>query len=339
MEQEVRLTKGMLLDENGELIEKGYNEDLIRTYDKKDVNVKGLRLKEWDYYYIGNNKHGVALTVADNSYMWLASVTVLDFEKKTYHTFSKMGIPFKKLNLPNSSKMGDLVFTRKGFSFKFLHENGHRRLLVDVNKFQGSKFSLDVVLKENPNTSIVIATPFDKPKHFYYNHKINLMTVEGSFRIGTSIYPLDNAYGTLDWGRGVWTYKNTWYWSSASGTQNGKPIGFNLGYGFGDTKNASENMFYYDSINYKFQDIEFVIPKDSGKDKFMMPWVLKSKTEDIYLDFTPVVDRNSNSNVLVIKSIQHQVFGYFNGYFILPSGTKVEVNNLFGFAEKVVNNW
>ena len=25
-------------------------------------------------------------------------------------------------------------------------------------------------------------------------------------------------YGTLDWGRGVWTYDNTWYWGSGNGT-------------------------------------------------------------------------------------------------------------------------
>jgi hypothetical protein len=25
------------------------------------------------------------------------------------------------------------------------------------------------------------------------------------------------AYGVLDWGRGVWTYSNTWYWASMSG--------------------------------------------------------------------------------------------------------------------------
>ena len=44
----------------------------------------------------------------------------------------------------------------------------------------------------------------------------------------------------MDWGRGVWTYHNTWYWSSASGELDGVPFGWNLGYGFGDTAAATE---------------------------------------------------------------------------------------------------
>ncbi|MDY0210731.1 MAG: DUF2804 domain-containing protein [Acholeplasma sp.] len=339
MREEIRLTKGPLLDEKGALIESGYHEDLIRTYDKNDIGVKGLRLKEWDYYYIGNDKHGVALTVADNSYMWLASISVLDFEKKIYHTVSKTGLPFKKLGLPNSSRIGDLTFKRKGFSFGFIHENGERRLMVEMDKFMGKKFSLDVSLTEHPNTSVVIATPFDKPKHFYYNHKINLMTVKGSFTIGQSLYPLSDAFSTLDWGRGVWTYKNTWYWASASGYIENKTIGFNLGYGFGNTSSASENMFYYDGKNYKFSDVEFVIPTKNGKEDYMSLWIFKSKEADIYLEFMPILDRNSSTNALIIKSIQHQVFGKFNGYFKLESGEKVEVKNVMGFAEKVINHW
>ena len=43
------------------------------------------------------------------------------------------------------------------------------------------------------------------------------------------------AFGVLDWGRGVWTYHNVWYWGSASGLVDGVPFGFNIGYGFGDT--------------------------------------------------------------------------------------------------------
>ncbi|PKK87231.1 MAG: DUF2804 domain-containing protein, partial [Tenericutes bacterium HGW-Tenericutes-8] len=320
MSEQYRLTKGPLLDEKGQLIEAGYHEDLIRTYDKKDVTVKGLRLKEWDYYYIGNEKHGIALTLADNSYMWLASVTIFDFEKKLFKTVDKIGMSIKGLNMPNSSRIGDIEFKKGGFHFRFIHEDNQRRLLVDIEKFMGKKFSLDVTLKEHPNTSLVIAMPFQKKGYFYYNHKINLMDAFGSYTIGQTIYPIADAFGTLDWGRGVWTYKNTWYWSSASGKKDGIRIGFNLGYGFGDTTRASENMFYYDGQSYKFDDITFEIPKKADGDDYMSQWVLRSKSNDIYLEFQPILDRNSNANLLVIKSLQHQVFGKFSGHFILPSG-------------------
>ena len=44
---------------------------------------------------------------------------------------------------------------------------------------------------------------------------------------------------------------------------NGKPFGFNIGYGFGDTSAASENMLFYDGTAHKLDDVTFHIPKDS----------------------------------------------------------------------------
>lgn len=39
----------------------------------------------------------------------------------------------------------------------------------------------------------------------------------------------------------------------------GHLYGFNLGYGFGNTENATENMFYYDDEAYKLDQIVFEI--------------------------------------------------------------------------------
>ena len=42
------------------------------------------------------------------------------------------------------------------------------------------------------------------------------MKAEGSFFLGDKECKFDGAdsLATLDWGRGVWTYDNTWYWGS-----------------------------------------------------------------------------------------------------------------------------
>lgn len=70
-----KLSKGPLLDLQGNLNEAGYHTTLVKSYDKKLIQTSRLRLKEWDYYYIGTEKYGIALTVADNGYMWLVSVS------------------------------------------------------------------------------------------------------------------------------------------------------------------------------------------------------------------------------------------------------------------------
>ena len=63
---------------------------------------------------------------------------------------------------------------------------------------------------------------------------------------------------------------------------------------------------------------------------------------DIYetdLKFTPIINRHSNANVVVISSNQNQVFGKFTGKMILDDGTIIKLKNFVGFAEKVVNKW
>ena len=56
-----------------------------------------------------------------------------------------------------------------------------------------------------------------------------------------------------------WTYDNTWYWGSGSGTVDGHRFGFNIGYGFGDTSAASENILFYDGVGHKLDDVTFLI--------------------------------------------------------------------------------
>ena len=214
-------------------------------------------------------------------------------------------------------------------------------IVASFEKFDEDKtFRCDLVLENTNEDSMVIATPFKKKKHFYYNQKINLLKANGYFKIGEELFTFgEDAFGVLDWGRGVWTYKNTWYWASLNAFNKGDYIGFNLGYGFGDTSKASENMLFYEGRSFKLEDVRFDIPMtNKGKDDYMKPWNIRSANKDIVLTFTPIMDRQDNTNLLVLKSIQNQVFGRFDGY-ILVEGRKIDINNLLGFAEKVTNYW
>lgn len=335
------LSSGPLLDEKGNLAEAGYAFQLVKKYDRKAIKGDKLRIKEWDYYYFGNKEYGVALTIDDNSYMSLDSVSFLDFVNKTQVTTSKMGFMSKgKLNFPSDSSQGDIKHKGKERDMSFVHEGDKRHLVCSMDKFDGEKkFTCDIVIAEHNKDTMVIATPFDKPHHFYYNQKINNLEATGWFKIGEKEYRLEGCYGVLDWGRGVWTYSNTWYWSSMSFVYDGHLIGWNLGYGFGNTSAASENMFFYDGKGYKLEDVSFNIPQDqNGKDDFLKDWTFTSKDEAINLKFHPLLDRHADTNALVIASFQHQVFGRFSGSISID-GKKVVFDDLPGFAEKVKNKW
>ena len=337
-----KLSKGPLLDENGNLAEAGYAFSLVKEYDRKAIKGLKSRIKEWDYYFINDEEYGIALTVDDNSYMGMASVSILDFKKKVEHTKSYISwFTFGKVGLPSSSNSGDVHMKSKKYDMFFENKDGQRHLVCKLkNLAKGRDFECDIYLEPTNEGSMVIATPFKKKRHFYYNQKINLLKAKGSFKFGDTEHRLnEKALGVLDWGRGIWTYKNTWYWSSLNANYQGHNIGFNLGYGFGDTSAASENMFFYDNKAFKLEDVVFNIPKNSkGKLSFMDPWTFSSTNNDINLTFNPIIDRYSNTNVLIIQSNQHQVFGYFSGSVIVE-GKKIEFNNLLGFAEMVTNRW
>ena len=49
---EKMLSKGPLLDEQGNLAEAGYAFDLVKEYDRKAIKGLKTRIKEWDYYFI-----------------------------------------------------------------------------------------------------------------------------------------------------------------------------------------------------------------------------------------------------------------------------------------------
>jgi len=343
MQNEI-IKAGKLLDENGNLREAGYAKSLILDYDRKDIKACGLRIKEWDYYLIYNKKYAVALTIDDNSYMGLHSASIIDFQNKKEITKSIINLlPLGKTNLPSTSKIGDTKFKNNKVDYKFLNDGKTRLLKATHKNYDEDKdLVVDLVLTEEPKESMVIATPFEKEKHFYYNQKIVGFKCSGKVKLGDLEINFSDkdTLAILDWGRGVWTYKNTWYWGAGCGYVDGKIVGFNIGYGFGDTSNASENMLFYDGVAHKIQDVTFNIPLDeNGKEKYMEPWTFTSSDKRFEMNFTPILDRASYTSALVISSDQHQVFGKFSGRMILDDGNKIELSDFIGFAEKVVNKW
>lgn len=344
MQHEITV-RAPLLDENGNLREAGFAKKLLPVYRRRDIRANALRIKEWDYYLVTNDHFGLALTIADNAYMGLDSISFLHFDEGWERTCSPMKfLPQGKTGLPESSETGDVESGSKRYTIRFSHENGGRRLTCHMEDFYpGKALDANIFLSDEPQDSMVIATPFDKPRHFYYNQKIPCMRAAGTVTLGDLHYTFDPAesFGILDWGRGVWTYSNTWYWGAASGLVGGVPFGFNIGYGFGDTSAASENMVFLGGIAHKLDQVRFEIPGNETQKvpDYMKPWKFTSNDGRFEMDFIPVLNRASCTDVKLIKSDQNQVFGRFSGTVTLDDGSVIEIRNLMGFAEKVINKW
>ena len=79
-----------LLDASGNLTEPGYAKSLLPVYRRGDIKANKLRIKEWDYYCINNGHFALALTIADNSYMGLDSISLLNLDEGWEITKSPM---------------------------------------------------------------------------------------------------------------------------------------------------------------------------------------------------------------------------------------------------------
>lgn len=331
-----------LLKDDGSLREPGWSKQLLQNYNRNDIKAAKHRIKEWDYYLVISeaNQFGVAFTVSDLSYIGLHSVSLLDFSVPCEHTESIIApLPMGKTNMPATSEKGHVIYNDSRLQIKFLKFGNERRIVCRFDNFKdGKPFECDITLGQPDMDTMVIATPWkEDPKAFYYNQKINCMPASGKVKFDGKeyIFNPETDFGTLDWGRGVWTYDNTWYWGSGNGIVNGKPFGFNIGYGFGDTSAASENMLFYDGKCHKLDDVVFNIPSTGYTD----PWTFSSSDGRFEMDFEPIIDRCARIDAKLILTDQHQVFGRMSGKAVLDDGTVLEIKDLLCFAEDVHNKY
>ncbi len=335
-----------LLDDSGLLINPGYAVKPFWQYDRRKIKAGWYRIKEWDYYLIlaPDKEYGIALTLSDLGYIGFIAVCWFDFKNRSFSQFNHTSIlPMGRMKLPPGSDQGISAFENKKIKINIEVSGNQRVISFDVPAFVGNKMEKGLkgtlILYQDPAMdSMVIATSWkENPKAFYYNQKINCMPVEGVITVGEQNYEFSTktSFGTLDWGRGNWTYKNRWYWGSASGFLNGESFGWNLGYGFSDRSPASENMVFYKNKAHKLDEIVFHMDTEN----YVAPWKITSSDNRFEMEFEPIFDRASSTDIKVMKSIQHQVFGYFNGRVILDDGTVLQVKDFLGFNEDVLNWW
>ena len=330
----------LLLNKNGELREPGWSRTMVQEYHRKMIKAPKWRIKEWDYYLVMNDKFAAAFTISDDGYIGLQSVSLLRFGLDTWeHTETVLNpFPMGKLKLPRKSDAGVTEYNDKRLWMNFTVDSDKRHILCKFDRFyDGKALTADIVLEDPPLESMVIATPWPKKHAFYYNQKINCMRASGYVEFDGVRYEFDpqTDFGTLDWGRGVWTYDNTWYWGNGNTVIDGNVFGWNIGYGFGDTSAATENALFYNGRVQKLDDIAFNIPEDD----IMKTWTITSSDGRFEMEFEPLYDRAANLDFKAIVSDQHQVFGRMSGIAVLDGNKELQLKNVLCFNEKVHNRY
>lgn len=336
---------GPLLQPDGHLAQVGWarhplldcNLESARFYALRPL--QHFRIKRWDYYAVFTPRRFFSATIADLGYAGNIFVYTLDFETGDLHE-EGLVIPLGKgIELPRNSTEGDSRFEDKRVKLRFNVNTHHRHLYVSWPGFHaGRGIEADIHLAIPPGSeSMVIVIPIGQ-KRFYYNRKINCLPATGKLRYGDLHEELkqNESLGSLDWGRGVWKYQSFWNWASASGfLPDGRTFGLNLGLGFGDLSAATENAFILDNRILKLDQVKF----DYISGDYMKPWRFSDNQDRLDLTFTPFKDRLAKTNLGIITSEVHQMFGHYNGSVTTEQGEVIPIKDLIGFAEEHHAKW
>jgi hypothetical protein len=336
--------RGALLKRDGSLADVGWATQPLLDCNLENAGfywlrfLQPLRIKRWDYYGITTPTHYYSFTLGNIGYLGQVFAYAVNFATREYHE-ETLSLPFGRgVHLPRNSTKGESVYDNGKVRLAFGSEPSKRRLEIDWPGFDGAGLSAEVELwlpREHESTVVVI--PIGK-KRFYYNRKVNCMPAKGwvTYKGEREVLTPSACLGNLDWGRGVWDYQSFWVWASASGfLRDGRTIGLNLGYGFGDTSAATENTFILNGRVHKLGRVDFEYHAGS----FMQPWSMKSEGHDLELEFRPFLERLAKTDLKLLSSEVHQMFGTYHGRLITQAGEVIEVNDLIGFAEEHHARW
>ena len=327
--------KTKLLRADGQLTEAGYATRMYFDYNRECAKWGPMPLKEWNFYQFQCGNYVLQMTLGHLSYIGQMAVTLMDIttgEKWTYSTMKPLFVP--ELDR-NPEKPSTCKYQNDECRLQFTVKEKTRILALKGHSNEYDEIEVKLVVENDPNNDkMVIATPFNKPTQFYLNYKENYYKAKGYARFGDKYVSLENATGLLDWGRGVWPYTHEWYWGNLTSHIDGVPFGFNIGWGFGDTSHATENMYFYNKKAYK-------VGKLIAKwDDYNLMEVKHFRSEDgkLQFTFTPFWDNFTFNEFVVVDTHCHQIFGTFSGTIETEDGVK-EFKDVVAFIEHAVNRW
>lgn len=318
---------------NGKLLVSGYCTKMNFVYDKRQVRGS---LKEWDFYQVLHENRVLQFTVGHITRFAQISATVFDLKTGKRRSVGKILLRSSTVSRQlseNPEKPCTFQWFGKKMKVQIKVTSQSRRLILSALDSKGVMAEIDVTLTNcsAEKDKMVIATPFKKPNQWYLNYKENCFVANGYCRIDDMEMKIVNGNGLIDWGRGVWPRKHSWVWGNGSTIVDGQHFGFNIGWGFGNTTNATENMFFLDNKAYKLGEVQETRVGDAYR--------YTDKEHKFTFNVTPLFDNYTRTKAPTVNNSCHQVFGVWRGFVTLPNGKTLEIPPFVAFCEHAKNCW
>jgi len=288
MQKEIK-TESNVFSENGQVQNPGWSRHPLFNFDKSMCKNR-LSLRERDSYLIENDKVSIYLSVEDNGATSRVTAVVADHINTTIDSCTrKKYMSFGRLDMPASSKNGDVTFTDTRVGMNFSNTALKRYLRCEFVNFSKDKnLYINIMLEDTIDESFnVLLSDKDNKRGFYLKRFMPAMKASGIVRCGGAEYNLspENTTAFLDWQRYCISGKACYHALYSDSSIEGHQFSLCLAGGIGDTANSTENCYFYDGKIYKFASVK----AQGSEDRPDKPWRFTAGTGLTDIMFRPEI--------------------------------------------------
>lgn len=311
-----------------------------------DCNLAGTwgRKKRWDYWAVLTETHAVSITYADVDYLGLTDVWWVDLRDGRHGGRSRVVPGAAGIRLPDRPGTAPLRSSTRAQTIDVTDDEHGTRLRASWTEHDGTPAHLDVHVALPPgheSLNVVIAW---SDRRFQFTSKHQARPAVGELVVGDEHVAIggrgpdgDEAWATLDVGRGRWPYRTRWNWGGGAGpATTGEVVGLQIGGKWTEGTGFTENGIIVDGRLHKL-GAELEWRYDWGRPR--APWRVVDPNGRLDLTLTTAYDKHSRTEALVLGTEVHQVFGTWAGTVVTDEGRELVLDAIVGFAEESRSRW
>lgn len=299
------------------------------------------RNKRWDYWAIQSDELVVSVVYSDLDYVGSVEIWWYDFVLGERGGASAVVPKSTGISLPDRAGAEPLRFSDATTDLQIVDEADATMLTAQWSERDGRSASLSArVERPTGYESVNVVIPWSDTV-FQYTSKQIARPASGALTVGDRLYSMGgdhDAWGVLDLGRGRWPYRIAWNWAAGSGRalDGGPVIGLQMGAKWTEGTGLTENGVL---VNGRITKLGAELRWDYDWDAPMGPWRVTHPDGRLEAVLTPRYDKHSKIDVALFARETHQVFGYWEGFFITDEGETLRFDRLVGFAEEARSRW
>ena len=298
--------------------------------------IKNLRIKEWESFYIQDDRFCLHARFSNMKYYRSAFVTMYDRETKEGLEFRKV-IPGGGWRLPRSLN-NDAVDSRSyGFFFRIHTWLDAETINLELNikrKRKDPAFTAHATFDFAGGKTIPMAVSllFSDNRNMYAYKA--LTAVSGDVVSGGKHIHFDPAKtsGLFCDFKGYYPYRMRSSWSTGMGFDSrNRRFGFALGENQAkESYKNNENALWIDGKLTLLPPVK--ITQSGGNES---DWIIQDMEGMVDLVFTPREMKRSTENFIISSSDYDAPLGHFNGLLVSAEGEELPVRNVWGAGEKL----